>query len=39
VDAEAEGGLGGALRASIRRASIGGASERSVRVVPIEEDN
>ena len=39
VDAEAEGGLGGALRASIRRASIGGVNERSVRVAPIEEDN
>ena len=37
VDAEAEGGLGGALRASIRRASIG-MGEDVVRVVPINED-
>ena len=34
VDADTEGGLGGALRASIRRASIGGVNERSVRVAP-----
>jgi hypothetical protein len=39
VDAEAEGGLGGALRASIRRASVGGAIEGHVKVVPIEGDN
>jgi hypothetical protein len=39
VDADAEEGLGKALRASIRRASIGGVNERSVRVAPIEEDN
>ena len=39
VDAEAEGGLGGALRARLRRASIGGVNEQSVRVAPIEEDN
>ena len=39
VDAEAEGGLGGVLRASIRRASIGGAIEGHVKVVPIERDN
>jgi hypothetical protein len=40
VDAEAEGGLGGALRASIRRASIrlGDDIDRA-RIVPIEEDN
>ena len=36
VDAEAEGSLGGALRASLRRASVGSAASR---VVPIEEDN
>jgi hypothetical protein len=36
VDAEAEGGLRGALRASLRRASVGSAASR---VVPIEEDN
>jgi hypothetical protein len=30
VDAEAEGGLAGALRASIRRASIGGADGRDI---------
>ena len=36
VDAEAEGGLGGGLRASLRRASVGSAASR---VVPIEEDN
>jgi hypothetical protein len=36
VDAEAEGGLGGALRASIRRASVGSVVSR---VVPIKEDN
>lgn len=39
VDAEAEGGLGGILRASIRKASIGGAIEGHVKVVPIEGDN
>jgi hypothetical protein len=39
VDVDAEGGLGGALRASIRRASIGGAIEGHVKVVPIEGDN
>ena len=39
VDAEAEGGLGGALRASIRRASVGGTLEGHVKVVPIERDN
>jgi hypothetical protein len=39
VDAEAEGGLGGILRASIRRASLGGTIERHVKVVPIEGDN
>jgi hypothetical protein len=40
VDAEAEGGLGGALRASIRRASVGlGDDIHRARVVPIEEDN
>jgi hypothetical protein len=39
VDAEAEGGLGGILRASIRRASIGGTIEGHVKVVPIERDN
>jgi hypothetical protein len=39
VDAEADGGLGGGLRASIRRASIGGVNEQSVRVSPKEEDN
>ena len=39
VDADAEEGLGKALRASIRRASIGGVNDRSVRVAPIEEDN
>jgi hypothetical protein len=39
VDAEAEGGLGGILRASIRRASFGGAIEGNVKVVPIERDN
>ena len=35
VDAEAEGGVGGALRASIRRASQS-ARENAARVVPIE---
>jgi hypothetical protein len=40
TDAEAEGGLGGALRASIRRASVGlGSRIDNGRVVPIEEDN
>jgi hypothetical protein len=39
VDAEAEGGLGGALRASIRRASIGLDDIDKARVVPIKEDN
>jgi hypothetical protein len=39
VDAEVEGGLGGVLRASIRRASIGGVNEQSVRVSPIGENN
>ena len=39
VDAEAEGGLGGAFRASIRRASVRSAMEGNVRVVPISEDN
>jgi hypothetical protein len=38
VDAEAEGGLGGALRASIRRASVGLGGDVA-RVVPLEEDN
>ena len=40
VDTEPEGGLGGALRASIRRASIrlGDDIDRA-RIVPIEEDN
>ena len=38
VDAEAEGGLGGALRASIRRASVGSVVEGNPsRVVPMEE--
>jgi hypothetical protein len=37
VDVEAEGGLGGALKASIRRASVG-VGEDVVRVVPINED-
>jgi hypothetical protein len=40
VDAEAEGGLGSGLRASIRRASVGTTLGGDVaRVVPIEEDN
>jgi hypothetical protein len=41
VDAEAEGGLGSTLRASIRRASIRSAIRREdvVRVVPMEGDN
>jgi hypothetical protein len=39
VDAEAKGGLGGPLRASIRRASVGGTIEGHVKVVPIEGDN
>jgi hypothetical protein len=40
VDAEAEGGLGSALRASLRRGSIGSAIEgNTARVVPLEEDN
>ena len=40
LDAEAEGGLGGALRASIRRASVGTTLGGDVaRVVPIKEDN
>jgi hypothetical protein len=40
VDAEAEGGLGGAVRASIRKASIGlGGNRDNGRVVPIQEDN
>jgi hypothetical protein len=50
VDAEAEGGVAGALRASIRRASIGGDDGRDIigvrggkakvsSVVPIEEDD
>ena len=34
VDAEAEGGLGGALRASVRRASIGSAFGDVARVAP-----
>jgi hypothetical protein len=38
VDIEAEGVLGGALRASIRRAS-GGLGGDVARVVPMEEDN
>jgi hypothetical protein len=39
VDAEAEGGIGGALRTSIRRASIGSAVEHNeARVVPMNED-
>jgi hypothetical protein len=39
LDAEAEGGLGGALRASMRRASIGSGFEGGnvARVVPMEE--
>ena len=39
VDAEAERDLGGALRASIRRASIGLGVDIDNRVVPIERDN
>jgi hypothetical protein len=40
VDVEAEGGLGGALRASLRRASVGTTLGGDVaRVVPIEEGN
>jgi hypothetical protein len=41
VDMNAEGGLGGALRASMRRASIRSAIRREdvVRVVPLEGDN
>jgi hypothetical protein len=40
VDADAEGGLGGILRASIRRASVGTTLGGDVaRVVPIKEDN
>ena len=40
VDADAEGVLGGAVRASIRRASVGSHVERNARrVVPFEEDN
>ena len=40
VDAEAEGGLGGGLRASIRRASVGSVVEgKPSRVVPIEKAN
>ena len=40
VNAEAEGGLGGALRASIRRASVESVVEGNPsRVVPIKEDN
>jgi hypothetical protein len=40
VDAEAEGGLGGAMRASIRRASVGSVVEGNPsRVVPIKEAN
>jgi hypothetical protein len=40
VGADAEGGLGGALRASIRRASVGTTMGGDVaRVVPIEEGN
>ena len=49
VDAEAEGGLAGALRASIRRASVGGADGGDIigvgggkakvsSVVPVEDD-
>ena len=38
LDAEAEGGLGGTLRASIRRASVGLGGDVA-RVVPMEEDN
>jgi hypothetical protein len=34
-----EGGLGGAFRASIRRASVGLTIEGHVKVVPIERDN
>ena len=34
VDVDADGGLGGALRASIRRASVGSAVEGNSRVVP-----
>jgi hypothetical protein len=40
LDAEAEGGLGGVLRASIRRASIGSAVEHNeASVVPMNGDN
>ena len=40
VDAEAEGGLGGVFRASMRRASVGTTLGGDVaRVLPIEEDN
>ena len=40
VDAEAEGGHRGALRASIRRANVGTTLGGDVaRVVPIKEDN
>ena len=50
VDAEAEGGLVGAVRASIRRASVGGADGGEIIVVgggkakvssvsPIEDEN
>jgi hypothetical protein len=41
VDVEAEGGLGGVLRASMRRASIRSAIRRDdvVKVVPMERDN
>jgi hypothetical protein len=38
LDAEAEGGLGGVLRASVRRASVGSVVEGNPsRVVPVEE--
>ena len=39
VETEAEGDLGGALRASIRRASIRLDNIDKARVAPIEEDN
>ena len=40
VDAEAKRDLGGALRASMRRASVGlGGDIDRARIVPIEEDN
>jgi hypothetical protein len=40
VDAQAEGGLGGALRASLRRASVGNAvgGDDVARVVPVAEN-